>query len=122
MAGNQFAIAVALLVVGLFALAAVILRGSTSPPPPPAPCKKQLRGVPNWGSNIAVFDPSMPMATIMDKIVTLYKASSEFSSQRVALFFMPGTYTLSFKVNVTQKIAILISCYQNDELLRDNYF
>jgi hypothetical protein len=49
----------------------------------------------NFGPNVFIFDPSMPMTTIQNKLDSIFAAqeNSEFGSSRYAYFFKPGQYT-----------------------------
>ncbi len=55
---------------------------------------------PNWGPNVLVFDPQMPMERIQESIDTIYnrQARNEFGSERFAFFFRSGRYQLDVKV------------------------
>lgn len=53
---------------------------------------------PNFGLNVHIFDPSMPMATIQTKMDNLLSTTSQFSTQRSAYFFKPGQYNLKVTV------------------------
>jgi len=61
------------------------------------------------GENVFVFDPSMDMKDIQTVIDTLFKRQSarrsEFSKNRYALLFKPGTYNLDIKVEYYMHIA-----------------
>ncbi len=89
MANVLLALAIALLVAAIAAYAVLSIR-TNAPPGPPLPG--------GWGPNVAIFDPTMGTSAIMKTISALFMRSTEFTSQRVALFFMPGTYNLSFKL------------------------
>jgi hypothetical protein len=64
----------------LFALTAGA--GQAAPPPP------------DFGSNVVVFDPSMPTSQIQATVdaITAQQVDNEMGSQRYALLFKPGTY------------------------------
>jgi hypothetical protein len=51
---------------------------------------------PDFGPNVVVVDPSMPVAEVQAKIDKTYAAlqHSEFSTQRAAFLFLPGEYHL----------------------------
>jgi hypothetical protein len=55
---------------------------------------------PDLGPNVLVFDPSMPPAEIQAKIDKIYEAEqhSEFGSERYALLFLPGKYTVDIPI------------------------
>jgi hypothetical protein len=76
--------------------------GATPPPPPP----------PDFGPNVLVFDPSMTTAQIQAQVdaVSAQQTDDEFSSQRYALLFKPGTYgsatePLQFTVGYYTEVA-----------------
>ncbi|MFJ1583253.1 adenylyl cyclase [Streptomyces sp. NPDC088197] len=49
---------------------------------------------PDFGPNVLVFDPSMPIADIQAKVSDVFRRqeSNQFGTDRFALFFKPGTY------------------------------
>ncbi len=51
---------------------------------------------PDFGPNVAVFDPSMPAAEIQQRINRIYAAQehNQFGPQRNALLFLPGRYSV----------------------------
>ena len=51
-------------------------------------------GVPDFGPNVKIFDPSMSTSEIKRSVDAIadQQVSSEFGAQRYALLFMPGTY------------------------------
>jgi hypothetical protein len=56
---------------------------------------------PNFGSNVQVFDPSVPAATIQAAVDAAFKsqllsATAQFGSQRFVFLFKPGTYGTLF--------------------------
>jgi hypothetical protein len=55
---------------------------------------------PDFGPNVIVFDPSMPMATIQSKIDAVYanQYTDEFGPNRYTYLFKPGTYNLNVTV------------------------
>lgn len=54
----------------------------------------------DWGSQVLIFDANMPMNTIQEKIDRIHSQikSQEFSEQRYALLFKPGSYNLQVNV------------------------
>jgi hypothetical protein len=54
---------------------------------------------PNFGTNVNIFDPTMQMSTIQSKITSLYGSTGQFSSQRTAYLFKPGSYSLDVTIN-----------------------
>ena len=63
--------------------------GSTPPPPPPPGPN------PDFGPNVAIFDPSMSTATIQTQINNVYNVqrTNHFGPQRNTLIFKPGVYS-----------------------------
>src|SRR5262249_32550031 len=61
---------------------------------------------PDFGPNVLIFDPSMPMATIQTQIdaVIARQQSSQFGTNRYAYFFKPGQYTLDVKVGFYMQV------------------
>jgi hypothetical protein len=67
---------------------------------------------PNFGSNVYIFNPSMPQSEIQAKVDTVanQQVSNQFGTQRYALLFEPGTYgssttPLSFQVGYYTTVA-----------------
>jgi hypothetical protein len=55
---------------------------------------------PDFGPNVLIFNPAMPMADIQAQIDRVYGAEqhSEFGSERYAFFFLPGSYRVDVPV------------------------
>src|SRR5712671_3291741 len=55
---------------------------------------------PEFGPNVLIFDPSMPRQAIQKQIDAIYAVQehNEFSSQRSALLFLPGSYSVNLPV------------------------
>lgn len=55
---------------------------------------------PDFGPNVLIFDPSMPSQAIQKRIDEVYATlqHDEFSSQRKALLFLPGSYSVDVPV------------------------
>jgi hypothetical protein len=71
--------------------------GTTTPPTSPPPTSGTpipTSDNPDFGSNVAIFDPSMSSATIQSKLDEVFNAqkANQFGDRRDALFFKPGTY------------------------------
>jgi hypothetical protein len=71
--------------------------GTTTPPTSPPPTSGTpipTSDNPDFGSNVAIFDPSMSSATIQAKLDEVFNAqkANQFGDRRDALFFKPGTY------------------------------
>ncbi|KAI8626951.1 glycoside hydrolase family 55 protein [Xylariaceae sp. FL1651] len=60
-----------------------------------------------FGPNVYVFDPSMPMVAIQDKVTAIFKQmeANEFGTERYALLFRPGTYNIVFDVGFYTHVA-----------------
>ncbi|KAI0402706.1 hypothetical protein F4802DRAFT_342320 [Xylaria palmicola] len=60
-----------------------------------------------FGPNVHVFDSSMPMAAIQDKVTSIFKRmeANEFGTERYALLFKPGTYNILFDVGFYTQVA-----------------
>src|SRR5258708_28651669 len=58
------------------------------------------RAKPEFGPNVLIFDPSMPSQAIQKQIDAVYAVQehNEFSLQRNALFFLPGSYAVDVAV------------------------
>ncbi|HET9698648.1 MAG TPA: coagulation factor 5/8 type domain-containing protein [Terriglobales bacterium] len=75
-------------------------------------CGRAGAAQPDFGSNVIVFDPSMPVSqiqTTLDGIAT-QQVDNEFGTQRYALLFKPGTYgsvaqPLTFQVGYYTEVA-----------------
>jgi hypothetical protein len=55
---------------------------------------------PSFGPNVAIFDPSMPASTIQSQINSIFSAqqNSQFGTQRNAILFKPGSYSVDVPV------------------------
>ena len=69
-------------------------------------------GAPDFGSNVLIFNPSMPQATIQAAVdaVATNQVPNQFGTQRYALLFEPGTYgsstnPLNFQVGYYTAVA-----------------
>ncbi len=56
-------------------------------------------GAPNFGPNVHIFDPTMVMSTIQSTMDGLVGSTGQFSSQRTAFLFKPGSYSLTITVD-----------------------
>src|ERR1035437_602021 len=71
----------------------------------------RAQAAPNFGPNVIIFTPSMSKATIqssLDNIFALQNnaSTSQFDTNRYAIFFMPGTYT-NIAVNMGYYMQVL---------------
>src|ERR1039458_4745740 len=69
------------------------------------------QAAPNFGSNVIIFYPSTPRATIQSTLDTIFAKqnsanTSQFGTNRYAIFFMPGTYT-NIAVNMGYYMQVL---------------
>ncbi len=62
---------------------------------------------PDFGPNVLVFDPSMPMASIQSQLDQVYgqQDAAQFGSGRYAFFFKPGQYSLDVKVGFYTQVV-----------------
>ncbi|KAI1088730.1 glycoside hydrolase family 55 protein [Rostrohypoxylon terebratum] len=60
-----------------------------------------------FGSNVYVFNPSMPAADIQEKVTAIFRQmeANEFGPERYALLFKPGTYNVLFDVGFYTQVA-----------------
>ena len=73
---------------------------------------KAAAGVPDFGPNVKIFDPSMSTSEIKAAVdaIAAEQVSNQFGTQRYALLFMPGTYgtptdPLNFQVGYYTEVA-----------------
>ena len=64
------------------------------------PARAAKGAKPEFGPNVLIFDPSMPSQAIQKQIDAVYATEehNEFSSQRYALLFLPGSYSVDVPV------------------------
>ncbi|MEU0180811.1 RICIN domain-containing protein [Streptomyces sp. NPDC006207] len=74
--------------------------GSTDTPQNPP-------GTPDLGPNVSVFDPSMSSAAIQSQLSQVFgqQESNQFGSQRYALLFKPGSYSVDANVGFYTQVA-----------------
>jgi hypothetical protein len=62
---------------------------------------------PDFGANVAIFDPTTPAATIQSKLDSVFTAQkdNQFGDRRDAVLFKPGTYTAEANVGFYTSIA-----------------
>ncbi len=86
------------LVAALSVLVAPAPAGATSPATPPGSALPAhpvaAAGQPDFGPNVYVFDPTMPLNQIQQTVdaVAAQQIGNQFGSQRYALLFKPGSY------------------------------
>ena len=59
---------------------------------------------PNFGPNVYIFDTSMSDSAIQTQLLALSN-NTQFSTNRYAVFFMPGTYTVQAQVGFYESVA-----------------
>ncbi len=66
---------------------------------------------PEFGPNVLIFDPSMPRQAIQKQIDAIYAVQehNEFSSQRSALLFLPGSYSVNLPVGFYTEVMPIMS-------------
>ncbi|MEO6889567.1 MAG: adenylyl cyclase [Ktedonobacteraceae bacterium] len=76
------------------------------------PTSTPITGPPNFGSNVYIFTPSMPLSQIQSTVDSIanQQTGNEFGTQRYQLLFAPGTYgtssnPLNFKVGYYTSVA-----------------
>ena len=79
--------------------------GGTTNTPDAGPTEP-LGPAPDFGPNVLIFDPSMPMATIQSQLdgVIGKQASNQFGTERYAYFFKPGQYQLDVKIGFYMQV------------------
>ena len=70
-----------------------------APPPPGTGCTGQSN-TPNFGPNAYVFDPSMSASSIQTTLNNVFNTQklNQFGTQRYALLFKPGTYSVEANI------------------------
>ena len=74
------------------------------------PClNSEAQTVPNFGPNVFVYNPSMPMATIQSNLNYLFGLqsnvnASQFDANRYAILFQPGTYNLAINMGYYMQV------------------
>ncbi len=87
----------------------ILAAGSSTPTPTPT---STPAGPPNFGPNVYIFNPGMPLSQIQSTVNSIanQQVSNEFGTQRYALLFEPGTYgsssnPLNFQVGYYTSVA-----------------
>jgi hypothetical protein len=90
---------------------AAAAQAAPSAPAAPAPTAR-VATEPDFGHNVKVFDPSMPVSTIKATVdaIAQQQVGNQFGSERYALLFKPGTYgtadhPLNFQVGYYTMVA-----------------
>jgi hypothetical protein len=102
-----------LLALGAAALLAVTAAVSVTPgAASAAPAHQTSGGQPDFGPNVKIFDPSMPVDQIQATVdaISAQQVSNEMGTQRYTLLFKPGTYgttdhPLDFQVGYYTEVA-----------------
>jgi len=76
-------------------------------PPAAAHAGTTTAAIPDFGPNVAVFNPSMPAEEMQMQIDKIYAVQqhSEFGSERYALLFLPGNYHLDIPVGFYTEVV-----------------
>src|SRR5438105_4177944 len=79
---------------GLIFVAAALTMASLSPAFGPAAGVLANPPEPNFGANVLIFNPTMPLSQIQAMVngVADQQVNNQFGTQRYALLFEPGTY------------------------------
>ena len=79
--------------IGLGLMAGLVLSADTAR-------AASRESVPDFGPNVMVFNPSMPMAAIQQQIDKVYAVQqhNEFGPERNALLFLPGEYKVDVPI------------------------
>ncbi|UQU61413.1 RICIN domain-containing protein [Couchioplanes caeruleus] len=82
------------------------VNGATTPPTTP-PTVPPGSGNPDLGPNVTIFDPSMSASTIQNKLTSVFnqQVSNQFGTQRYALLFKPGSYSVDANVGFFTQVA-----------------
>ena len=67
---------------------------------------------PNFGPNVVIFDPSMPVATIQNQINSIFavQQNNQFGTPRTAMLFKPGNYNVDIPIGFFTQIAGWVRC------------
>jgi hypothetical protein len=66
--------------------------------------RQALPQTPDFGPNVYIFDPTMSNATIQSTLTSLAN-EAQFSTNRYAVLFMPGTYSVQSEVGYYESVA-----------------
>jgi len=104
---RRLLVGVAVLVTALCTSSAVVGVASAA-----APAAQAVAGQPDFGPNVKIFDPSMPIGEIQATVdaIAAQQVDNEMGTQRYALLFKPGTYgtpsnPLIFQVGYYTEVA-----------------
>jgi len=70
----------------------------------PAASRAQAQTTPDFGPNVYIVDPSMSSTTIQAKLASLSQ-EAQFSTNRHAVLFVPGTYDVQAQVGYYESVA-----------------
>ncbi len=85
-----------------------LVGGTSTPTPTPSTSSSNPPVTnPDLGPNVTVFDPSMSSSSIQSKLTSVFNSqqSNQFGSQRYALLFKPGSYTVDANVGFYEQVA-----------------
>ena len=80
---------------------------TTAPTATPAATTIPTSNRPDFGSNVFIFDPSMSSTTIQNQLTSVFttQQSNQFGTQRYALLFKPGSYSVDANIGFYTSIA-----------------
>ncbi len=111
-ARRTFLTVVSALVTSALVAALFAMPLSAAAATPAAGALAAASGPPNFGANVYIFDPSMPLSQIQSTVnaISTQQIPNQFGTQRYALLFKPGTYgsasaPLNFQVGYYTTVA-----------------
>jgi len=80
---------------------------TTAPTATPAATTIPTSNRPDFGPNVFIFDPSMSSAMIQNQLTSVFttQQSNQFGTQRYALLFKPGSYSVDANIGFYTSIA-----------------
>ena len=97
---------------GILLIAALLVTACSLPASPATGNPGWSTSAPNFGANVYIFTPDMPVSTIQATVdqISSMQVSNQFGTQRYALLFEPGTYgsaatPLNFQVGYYTTVA-----------------
>jgi len=79
----------------------------TTTPPTDTPTTPPSGSTPDFGPNVKIFDPSMSASSIQSTLNTVFskQETNQFGSDRYALLFKPGSYSVDANVGFYTQVA-----------------
>jgi hypothetical protein len=110
--GRRFARRRRRMILGLAVLTAAATMAGVAPSQATAAPAARPAAQPDFGPNVLIFDPSMPVSQIQARVdaIAAQQVGNQFGAQRYALLFKPGTYgtatqPLNFQVGYYTQVA-----------------